>query len=56
MPEELAKLLANSDKNAIKGEISAQFHEHFILFPDLVCRFSDSSRTSESQSRRKPPV
>ncbi|MBP6910412.1 hypothetical protein KBC03_02330 [Patescibacteria group bacterium] len=54
MPEELAKLLANTDKNTIKNQIIAQFHEHFISFPDLVCRFSDFSKTSVQPSRRKP--
>lgn len=52
--EELAKLLANGDKNTIKSQIKAHLHEHFTLFPDLLCRFSDSSNRSDMSSKRKP--
>lgn len=54
LPEELAKMLANADKSTINNRIIAQFHEHFISFPDLVCRFSEFSKTSVPQSRKKP--
>lgn len=52
--EELPKLLANDDKNAIKSQIKTHFHEHFTSFPTLVCRFSDSSKRSVPPSRKKP--
>ncbi len=54
MPDVLTKLLANTDKNTIKSEIRAQFHEHFRLFPQLVCRFSDTSKNSVTQSNARP--
>lgn len=54
LPEELAKLLANADKNTIKSQIQAHFHEHFTLFPDLLCRFCDSSKRLATSSKRKP--
>lgn len=36
LPEVLAKLLANADKNTINSEITRCFHEHFTSFPDLL--------------------
>ena len=56
MPEELTKLLAKDDKNDIKMQITAQFHEHFTSFPDQLCRYLDSSKTSDTTSRKGPRV
>ena len=52
LPDILTKLLANAEKNTINSEIAAHFHEHFTTFPDLLCRYLDSSKTSDTPSRK----